>query len=493
VKFAFGCLAAWFLVFNASAFSLLGPIEEWQTPELGYFAPEIDVGGPKNIGEEYRWNVPVITYGFDEAFMDYFGKAGVAAVDSAFDILNSLPAASQMQLTSFPTIVRLDNYRATSQNLLDLKSAVLALVVEQLGLASPERYVWTLRARSVYPDQPFTNYYVVQRNFDPYTFLPSRFVNGTRYTYEIDEFANPDFADAVDIPIDPEYARSSVAGWLDYGYTYLSYSGPYSGAFLYSLSQDDAGGLRYLLDTNNVNYEALPSGVTARDGSSNYVDHALRPGLDKLAFQKISEQWFGNPNWSMDLEFSDTYVMDGLFQKQELTRRIFRPDIVFSAGDSGVTAGYVPFQFSRSTPNRTSLMNDFDQPGPGTLQGPVTIKFSKLGGVININPGSLGEPQGFYLQRWGWFNASPLSPIEFPIASNRGADSSIYLSRGDADPATVVVAIRGYPNLEYVVESSSDLKTWSEVKRVSSATGLSQFSVSSEDGTRRFYRVSSRL
>jgi hypothetical protein len=490
VKFALGCLAAWFLVFDASAFSLLGPIEEWQTPELGYFAPEIDIGGPKNIGEEYRWNVPVITYGFDEAFMDYFGKAGVAAVDSAFDILNSLPPASQMQLTNISIDVSHENYRAASQKLVDLKSAALALVVEQLGLASPERYVWTLRARSVYPDHPFTNYYVVQRNFDPYTLLPSRFVNGTRYTYQIGEFANPGFADAVELPVDPEYAFRTVAGLFTYGYPLF---GPSVGLFLDGITMDDAGGLRYLLETNNVNYEALPSGVTARDGSSNYVDHALRPGVDKLAFQKISEQWFGNPNWSMDLEFSDTYVVDGLFQKQELTRRISRPDIVFSAGDSGLTDGYVPFLFSRSTPNWTSLMTDFDQPGPGTLQGPVTIKFSKLGGVINQNPGYLDEPGGLRTPRWGWFNASPLAPIEFPIASNGGADSRIYLSRDGADPAAVVLAISGYPYLEYVLESSTDLKTWSEVGRVSSATGSSQFSVSSEDGTRRFYRVSSRL
>src|SRR5690606_21956067 len=55
------------------AFSLLGPHEDWQTPTLGYNPFGEDRGAPKNLGEEYRWNLPVITYGFDRAFMDYFG------------------------------------------------------------------------------------------------------------------------------------------------------------------------------------------------------------------------------------------------------------------------------------------------------------------------------------------------------------------------------------------------------------------------------------
>ena len=39
---------------------------------------------PKNIGEEYRRNTPVMYYTFDANFLDYFGSNGVAAVDSAF-------------------------------------------------------------------------------------------------------------------------------------------------------------------------------------------------------------------------------------------------------------------------------------------------------------------------------------------------------------------------------------------------------------------------
>src|SRR3954471_6302901 len=77
---------------ESGAFSLGGPAEAWQTTALGY-----DPAGfpaPKNLGEEYRWNKPVITYGFDFPFVNYFGSNGVAAVDRAMDILNQLPAFS---------------------------------------------------------------------------------------------------------------------------------------------------------------------------------------------------------------------------------------------------------------------------------------------------------------------------------------------------------------------------------------------------------------
>lgn len=64
---------------NASGFSLLGPYTDWMSRANGYQQPG-DVGGPMDITEGYRWNVPVVTYGFDRSFLDYFGSNGVAAV-----------------------------------------------------------------------------------------------------------------------------------------------------------------------------------------------------------------------------------------------------------------------------------------------------------------------------------------------------------------------------------------------------------------------------
>ena len=79
----------------AQAFSLLGPTntEPWQVHDLGYQLNS-DVGGPMNIGEDYRRNTPVLYYAFDENFLDYFGSNGVWAVDQAFAIMNSLQPVS---------------------------------------------------------------------------------------------------------------------------------------------------------------------------------------------------------------------------------------------------------------------------------------------------------------------------------------------------------------------------------------------------------------
>src|SRR6266513_450754 len=79
----------------ARAFSLLGPFKAGAAPNdwqgrgfggrplgLGY-SLDFDIGGPMNFLEGYRWNVPIITYGVDETFMQYFGFAGVAAVSNA--------------------------------------------------------------------------------------------------------------------------------------------------------------------------------------------------------------------------------------------------------------------------------------------------------------------------------------------------------------------------------------------------------------------------
>ena len=48
--------------------SMLAPGNSWQPS---------DIGGPMRLDSEYRWNVPIVTYGFDRSFLDYFGANGV--------------------------------------------------------------------------------------------------------------------------------------------------------------------------------------------------------------------------------------------------------------------------------------------------------------------------------------------------------------------------------------------------------------------------------
>src|SRR5439155_26652692 len=88
-----------------------------------------DVGGPVGLGEGYRWNVPVVSYAFKQSFIDYFGSNGVRAVEQAIKILNDLPRASEIVLTNFPQAVHRFNYSALDQELFDLKTATLGLLL----------------------------------------------------------------------------------------------------------------------------------------------------------------------------------------------------------------------------------------------------------------------------------------------------------------------------------------------------------------------------
>src|SRR5271154_5069101 len=159
----------------ASAFSLLGPLglEAYQIPAIDYGVGG-DVGAPRNIAQEYRWNTPVVYYAYDQNFLDYFGSNGVAAVESGIDVIDKLKPLSSYSsaLTEFPLNTERVNYSAQAASMFDLKSSAMNLLLEQLGLAQPERWVWTLHSRVPQPDLscPFMIYTVIQRNYDP-TFL----------------------------------------------------------------------------------------------------------------------------------------------------------------------------------------------------------------------------------------------------------------------------------------------------------------------------------
>ena len=101
---------------------------------LAYHA---DIGGPMAITNGYRWNVPVLTYGFDPSFLSFFGSNGVAAVEGAVQILNDLPAASDLEANNYAESTQLINTQAQSESLVDLQSTTLSLMLEHLGLYGP--------------------------------------------------------------------------------------------------------------------------------------------------------------------------------------------------------------------------------------------------------------------------------------------------------------------------------------------------------------------
>jgi hypothetical protein len=151
---------------------------------------------------------------------------------------------------------------------LDLKSTVMTLIVEQYGLADAVRYVWNLHDRFLAPNTtcPFgEEYLVVQRNFDPTVatsitqMKTSAYVNDVLYDYQIHDYCSlppgvqDALSEAVEISVDPDAdQRGPVASTVS----------PNSGVFLTGLTRDDVGGIRYLLSKNNMNVESAGPGTT---------------------------------------------------------------------------------------------------------------------------------------------------------------------------------------------------------------------------------------
>src|SRR5438477_6799012 len=121
---------AWLALLNfwgqvSWGFALLGPasgpgLEAYQVTTIGYVLPG-DIGTPKNLGEEYRRNTPVMYYTYDAPFLDYFGSNGVAAVDSAIAILNGVTNVSKLSfnLNEYPLQATRENFVAEALGLVD--------------------------------------------------------------------------------------------------------------------------------------------------------------------------------------------------------------------------------------------------------------------------------------------------------------------------------------------------------------------------------------
>jgi hypothetical protein len=418
------------------AFSLLGPVDgTWQVQRIGYdHVPPVysDIGGPMNLGEEYRWNIRTITYGFDPTFVNYFGQRGMDEVRKAIAVFNALPPFSKMSadLSEFPMDTRRVNYEASSLLLWDMKSAVMSGILEQLGLATPERYAWTLSARLEFPTVVFYN--VIMRNFDPVTWEPTKYVNGTLYTYGVYEIPNPpyDWADAVEIPVDPlSPIFTSVASGA--GSPWGSFLVP--GVFYSGLTRDDIGGLRYLYRPQNYNVEAPLAGTTLSSGgplspvdllnTNNTVITAIRPGVDKITFVEGKfESTFG-AFITITNRYVDYFVTNNTLQKI-YTQRVLTnaPDMLFSATYAGATT-YIRTD-STAWQNNEALNRSPITPanaGPGVITPSVNIIFGTQGPMF-INDDSsalfLFESGASATPVWGAYDGTTNRPVAFPSGTS---------------------------------------------------------------------------
>jgi hypothetical protein len=228
-----------------------------------------------NLGEEYRWNSPMLTYAYDESFLNYFGSNGVVAVENAIRMMNAIPNVSTLKtnyppvdrkspnLWNFPT--RPDRYHARAGNarLLDIKSYALAELFSFMGLGNAEDNAFQLEFGSV-----------TLRNFDPISRMPSKYVNGSLLSFVIVGGTN-----ALPFPIDLMKPVVTLVGASDHRDTRLA-----EGKFLVAPTRDDIGGLRELYRKDNFNMEPLPP--------FTYQVVTNEPNLTNPAIFSIDLRWF---------------------------------------------------------------------------------------------------------------------------------------------------------------------------------------------------------
>jgi hypothetical protein len=471
----------------AAAFSLLGPDTTWMTVRLGYDTnPMLEpaggggagFGGPMNIGEEYRINIPTVTWGCSPTFLNYFGLRGVQEIQKAINILNALPPADTINIDRYPLSSARVNYKAEALQLWDVKSVALSALVNHIGLADPTRFVFTLRNRWIGPSGSPTNYYVIKRNFDPDTWLYSSYINGQLWTYT-EILDNETRSLVVNEPVDPTALGGVINAPVSSGVSgtaFLRLQG-LIGGFWTGLTRDDVGGYRYIYRHSNFNNETAPTNSaragfgapvaggntspwtipsygtnttgTGTVGGSNLVDLALRPGIGKISFVRMIPESVIGSFVSNTVAWADTYLTNGVEATQNLTRTTTAPDILFDAGDlQGDDAGSPkPYFFAlwtsapwSSTGNGTTTF------GPGSIPPALgnspafTFTFNIVGPTYwNVFNGSplLNEVNGAPIfPLWGSFDGSAEDPVVYPDTASIKAIEAIVIGGGAGGTGT---------------------------------------------------------
>lgn len=507
------CVALGLSAPDARAFALLGPFQPWMEETNGLRQPSIiylpgyapaalepsDIGGPMCISNEYRWNVPVLTYGFDQSFLDYFGTNGMVAVENAIQILNDLPPASQIALTNYPFDSQFENYEAQSLLLFDLKSETLSLLLEHMGLASPTRYVYVLKQWDssllpTYPNElssPLTwpdgtiPDFILQSNFDPQTLNASTYVNNTLYSAYIG--IQPNQYDMISFAVNP----------LAPTYTAVADFPKNAGVYYRGLTYDDVGGLAYLLSTNNINYETLlPSVVGVGTNATSFVNEAWRPGVDKISFvpQPVNSQ--SGAFLPMTNQFTDTYITNGHVMQQQLARVISQPDFLFSVEDFEELTSSPNVRRTGTTNwiNNAALNGDIDGAGPGVIQPPIVITFNKSGKTFGHDNSIQDETVYDETSLWGTFDGSTNLPVFYPAPQTGTNQMTVrmWLTMGTY-PNWTTTRFEWKPTsamgVQFTMQTSTNLTSWVSLFTVQNNGSVCTYFNSNPSSTSRFYRL----
>ncbi|HSH93002.1 MAG TPA: hypothetical protein VK968_02575, partial [Roseimicrobium sp.] len=353
--------------------------------------------------------------------------------------------------------------------LYDLKSAAMSEVIQTLGLGQPVRSVWMIYSTRIVTNGAWvtTNFFIVQRNFDPELLVPSTVINGASYGYDIREYSFPggttNFFDATEVQNDPTaFAGNAVADGQSL-----------TGNYFTGLSYDDAGGLRFLYNPTNIRTEPLLSDVQITPGQ---IGTGQRPGINKLQLIRASVT---------NLTFPDRVFSNGILVTQMLTRVVSKPDILFTAEDLGMN------HYSSTSPawkshvtrvkrrtadgvwhNASGLNANPGRDGPGIIGPGWVINFSPLGryASLGMNPDD-GEDY-FSTVNWAVFNGSTNPLVQFGIVSNAPPVTLRFNATNTTSGTALVWKMLGVSGAVYRIQASTNLNCWSDVGMVTNSSGV---------------------
>ena len=365
--------------------------------------------------------------------------------------------------------------------MIDLKTQCVGAILEQMGLGIPERYCWTLRVAIVRDTDPWQGFNVINYNFDPVTYKPSPYVNGTLYSYSIFSYfiGTTRHYDALDFRVDPSQPNVTAAALgnnvvlVDDAVFFQTAT---SGAFLERISRDDAGSIRYLYSPQNRNYELAPTGTAiqgtsfgtsvgaggsggggspwtpviitapvagggtdpnAGGGATNagpvLVTAGVRAGVDKISFARVDlDPILRRINTPLLVRYSETVTTTNGVVNQRVERLLTVPDIIISAANlnQGGLALSMTFINNAAIDGISGLANG----GPGNLEGTQEITFNNAGRIIQN--GVIGERQvdGFLDFICGSFDCSTNAPVTYPQGRYTFAELQALAQQGQVQP-----------------------------------------------------------
>jgi hypothetical protein len=256
---------------------------------------------------------------------------------------------------------------------------------------------------------------------------------------------------------------------------------------------DDVGGLRYLYSTNNVAPESLLSGTRGVGTNANsYVGTALRPGIDRITFQRLAFDPGHGQFVALTNRYVDSYYTNGVLRQQALERVITQPDILFTAHDIGLDF------FSRSGTGGWINNGAPGHDGPGVIQPPVAINFNRLGPYLSHIelPAYIADYPSSQPLAWGSFGGTTNTPIAYPAvaATNVSTTIQFWLYSETAFPLEPVRhqtwQLEGNAGDVFAIQTTTNLLDWTAIASVPNSGGVFGYFDSVHTNTpRRYFRT----